>query len=48
MLHIGSITKHKMDEQHKTVVWLSQHLSYDRANIYKIFEQYSVDTECYW
>ena len=34
-----------MEERQKTVVWLSKHLSCSRANVYKIFEKYSVDTE---
>ena len=31
-----------MEERQKTVVWLSKHLSCSRANVYKIFEKYSV------
>lgn len=45
MLHIGKLIKQKLEEQHKTVVWLAQRLSYSRANVYKIFDKYSIDTE---
>ena len=45
MIHIGKQIRQKMEERQKTVVWLSKHLSCSRANVYKIFEKYSVDTE---
>lgn len=45
MLHIGNIIKQKMIEQHRTVVWLAQQLSCGRANVYKIFDKRSIDTE---
>ncbi len=45
MLHIGSIIKQKMIEQNRTVVWLAQQLSCGRANVYKIFDKHSIDTE---
>ena len=44
MIHIGKQIRQKMEER-QTVVWLSKHLSCSRANVYKIFEKYSVDTE---
>ncbi len=34
-----------MEEHQKTVVWLAKRLSCSRANVYKIFEKYSVDTD---
>ena len=45
MIQIGKQLRQKMEERQKTVVWLSKHLSCSRANVYKIFEKYSVDTE---
>lgn len=45
MIHIGKLIKQKLQEQHRTVVWLAQRLSCGRANVYKIFEKYSIDTE---
>ena len=42
MIHIGKQIRQKMEERQKTVVWLSKHLSCSRANVYKIFEKYSV------
>ena len=34
-----------MEEHQKTVVWLAKRLSCSRADVYKIFEKYSVDTD---
>ena len=34
-----------MEQHQKTVVWLAKRLSCSRANVYKIFEKYSVDTD---
>lgn len=34
-----------MEEHQKTVVWLAKRLSCSRANVYKIFKKYSVDTD---
>lgn len=45
MLHIGKLIRQKMEERHKTVVWLAKHLSCTRANVYKILDKYSIDTE---
>ena len=44
-MHIGMLIKQKMEEQNKTVVWLAKQLSYTRANIYKLFNKKSIDTE---
>ena len=44
-MHIGSIIKTELEKQGKTVVWLAEQLSYSRANIYKIFDKSSIDTE---
>ncbi len=45
MIHIGKQIRQKMEEHQKTVVWLAKRLSCSRANVYKIFEKYSVDTD---
>lgn len=44
-MHIGSEIKIELEKQGKTVVWLAQQLSYSRANIYKIFDKTSIDTD---
>ena len=44
-MHIGSIIKTELEKQGKTVVWLAEQLSYSRANIYKIFDKPSIDTD---
>lgn len=45
MIHIGKLIRQKMEERHLTVVWLAQHLSCSRTNVYKMFDRYSIDTE---
>lgn len=45
MIHIGKLIRKRVEEQHLTVVWLANHLSCTRTNVYKMFERYSVDTE---
>ena len=45
MIHIGKQIRQKMEEHQKTVVWLAKRLSCSRADVYKIFEKYSVDTD---
>lgn len=44
-MHIGTEIRRKLEERHHTVVWLAEKLSYTRANIYKIFDKGSIDTE---
>lgn len=44
-MHIGQLIKQKMEERHRTVVWLARKLSYSRTNIYKIYDKSSIDTE---
>ena len=45
MLHIGQEIKEKIKEQGMTVVGFSSRLSCTRANVYKIFEKKSIDTD---
>ena len=44
-MHIGNVIKKELERQGKTVVWLAGQLSYSRANIYKIFDKPSIDTD---
>jgi len=44
-MHIGEAIRKELERQGKTVVWFAGQLSYTRANIYKIFEKSSIDTE---
>lgn len=44
-MHIGKEIRRKLEERHRTVVWFAEKLSYTRANIYKIFDKSSIDTE---
>ena len=39
MIHIGKLIREKM------IVSMARQLSCGRANVYKIFEKYSIDTE---
>lgn len=45
MIHIGKLIREKMIERKCTVVSMARQLSCGRANVYKIFEKYSIDTE---
>ncbi len=44
-MHIGQLIKQKVEERHKTVVWLARELSCCRSNVYKIYEKSSIDTD---
>ncbi len=44
-MHIGKLIKQKVEERHKTVVWLARELSCHRSNVYKIYEKSSIDTD---
>ncbi|WP_455587241.1 helix-turn-helix domain-containing protein [Bacteroides sp.] len=44
-MHIGNLIRQKMEERHKTVVWLAKELSYSRTNVYKIYDKSSIDTD---
>ena len=44
VMHIGQLIKQELEEQGRTVVWFARKLSYSRANVYKIFEKSSIDT----
>ena len=44
-MHIGKLIRQKMEERHKTVVWLAKELAYSRTNVYKIYDKSSIDTD---
>lgn len=44
-MHIGRLIRQKVEERHKTVVWLACELSCHRSNVYKIYEKSSIDTD---
>ncbi len=44
MTHIGTCIRKRLEEQRKTVVWLSRQLACSRTNVYKIFEKEHIDT----
>ncbi len=44
-MHIGERIQQELERQGKTVVWLARQLAYSRANIYKIFDRPTIDTE---
>ena len=45
MVPIGKLIKEKLDEKGLSAVWLAERVPCSRANIYKIFNKNSVDTE---
>lgn len=44
-MHIGQLIFQKMKERHISVVDLAKEMNCSRANIYKIFEKESIDTQ---
>lgn len=44
-VHIGEEIKKRIKEKGITIVWFSSQLSCTRANVYKIFEKKSLDTD---
>lgn len=45
MIPIGKLIQKKMEEKELTVVWLSKEVPCSRANIYKLFNKTTIDTE---
>ncbi len=43
-LHIGNLIRAKLAERGRTVIWLARQMPCSRTNIYKIFDQQSIDT----
>lgn len=44
-LHIGSLIKHELESQERTVSWFARKLCCDRSNVYKIFKRQTIDTD---
>lgn len=44
-MHVGDIIRQKVEEKGITIVWLAKQMSCTRANIYKIFNRKSIDTD---
>lgn len=44
MLHIGLLIKEELRNQRRSAAWLADELSYERANVYRIFKKSSIDT----
>ena len=45
MIHIGQLIRQELEDQDRTVIWFAHCLAYSRANVYKIFDKTSIDTE---
>jgi plasmid maintenance system antidote protein VapI len=45
MIHIGSIIRKELTQQERSVTWFARKLCCERANVYKIFNKQSLDTE---
>ena len=43
-MHIGNEIRCQLKKQGLTVTWLSTHIACSRANVYKIFDKSSIDT----
>jgi hypothetical protein len=44
-IHIGKLIQAKMEEEGRSVTWLSEQLHCDRSNIYKIYRKATIDTD---
>ena len=44
MIHIGQIIKQELQNQGRTVAWLTKELNCSRSNVYKIFDKPTLDT----
>ncbi len=44
VIHIGKMIHERLQQQGRTVTWLSKQLNITRAACYRIFSSYSIDT----
>ena len=44
MEHIGQLIRQELRRQERSVAWFARQLSWDRSNIYRIFQKESIDT----
>ena len=44
MIHIGQLIRQELQNQGRTVAWLTRELNCSRSNVYKIFEKPTLDT----
>ena len=44
MIHIGQLIREELQNQGRTVAWLTKELNCSRSNVYKIFEKPTLDT----
>ena len=42
-IHIGQDIRRKLKEQGRTVTWFANEIHTDRSNVYKMFQQHSMD-----
>lgn len=45
MKHIGNLIKEELEKQERSVSWFARKLSYDRSNVYRLFQKESIDTK---
>lgn len=44
-IHIGSMIRHELRAQGRSVAWLSRTICLERSTIYKLFERDNIDTK---
>lgn len=44
MEHIGDLIKQELEKQERSISWLARGLSCDRTKVYRILQNYSIDT----
>ena len=45
MIHIGNLIQEELKRQERTPTWLARKINCERANIYYIFKQSSINTD---
>lgn len=41
---IGTLIRHELLKQERSVTWFARKLSCDRSNVYRLFQKHSIDT----
>ena len=44
MKPIGILIKEELERQERSISWFARKLSYDRSNVYRLFQKESIDT----
>jgi len=45
MIHIGERIRQQLEHDGRSITWFAERICCSRANVYKIFERHSIDTQ---